>query len=157
MKVPKLAVVRIRGSVDMRRKVSEILRMLNLSRPNHCVIIGDSKSQRGMLQEVKEKITWGEIDPKILEKLLRERGRIEGGTKLTDELVDDSTSYETIGGLAEAVCAGEESLDIIPDLKKVFRLRPPKKGFKPVNRAVSEGGALGYRGEGINELLLRMI
>jgi len=40
----------------------------------------------------------------------------------------------------------------------VFRLRPPKKGFKgKVKRSFAAGGEAGYRGEEINELLKRMV
>ncbi|MBW3022557.1 uL30 family ribosomal protein [Candidatus Woesearchaeota archaeon] len=43
--------------------------------------------------------------------------------------------------------------------KKFFRLHPPRKGFgrKGVKKSFKEGGALGYRGDKINELIKRMI
>lgn len=157
MKLVKLAVVRIRGSVDVRSEVGETLRMLSLTRPNHCVLVDDDNFRKGMLQKAKEMVTWGEIKPETLENLLEKRGRLLGGDNLTDEVVKEKTSYDTIGEYAEAICENRSSLSAIKDLKEVFRLRPPKKGFKHVKRAVSEGGAYGYRGEGINELLSRMI
>lgn len=42
---------------------------------------------------------------------------------------------------------------------KVYRLNPPKKGFeiKGVRKAFKQGGALGYRGKKINDLLERMV
>jgi len=39
----------------------------------------------------------------------------------------------------------------------VFRLNPPKKGYKSIKKSYKEGGALGYRGEKINNLIQRMI
>ena len=43
--------------------------------------------------------------------------------------------------------------------KQFFRLQPPIKGFerKGIKKPFSIGGALGYRGEKINELIKRMI
>ncbi len=43
--------------------------------------------------------------------------------------------------------------------KKFFRLQPPRKGFerKGIKKAFSVGGALGYRGDKINDLIKRMI
>ena len=45
------------------------------------------------------------------------------------------------------------------ELKKFFRLNPPRKGFerKGIKVSFTKGGALGYRGEKINDLLKRMI
>ncbi|RLI23172.1 50S ribosomal protein L30, partial [Candidatus Bathyarchaeota archaeon] len=46
----------------------------------------------------------------------------------------------------------------LPDIKPVFRLHPPRKGFKgKIKKSFKAGGASGYRGEAINELLERMI
>lgn len=43
--------------------------------------------------------------------------------------------------------------------KQIFRLCPPRKGFerKGIKVLFGKGGALGYRGENINELIRRMI
>ncbi|MEM4336742.1 MAG: uL30 family ribosomal protein [Candidatus Woesearchaeota archaeon] len=43
--------------------------------------------------------------------------------------------------------------------KKFFSLHPPIKGFerKGTKKSFKEGGALGYRGEKINELIKRML
>ncbi|MEA1904955.1 MAG: uL30 family ribosomal protein, partial [Candidatus Hadarchaeota archaeon] len=57
-KVNRLAVVRIRGSVNVSRDVEETLWMLGLARVNHCVVVHDSSSYKGMLQKVKDFVTW---------------------------------------------------------------------------------------------------
>ncbi|MCK5561102.1 MAG: 50S ribosomal protein L30, partial [Thermoplasmata archaeon] len=41
--------------------------------------------------------------------------------------------------------------------KPIIRLHPPRKGYEGIKRAYTVGGALGYRGKKINELLARMI
>ena len=42
-------------------------------------------------------------------------------------------------------------------IKPVFRLTPPSKGFKKSIKQQYPNGEIGYRGEKINELILRMI
>ncbi len=153
----KLAVVRIKGTADIREDVKDTLKLLHLTRPNYCKVSDDNDSIRGMLEKIKETVTWGEINPETLEKLLLKRGEIKGGDPVTDEVVQDETSYETAGEFAEAVCNGEARLEEINGLKDVFRLHAPKKGYESTRRSVGHGGALGDRGEKINELILRMI
>ncbi|NYT13233.1 MAG: 50S ribosomal protein L30, partial [Candidatus Methanofastidiosa archaeon] len=43
----RLAVVRVRGRVDVRKDVQDTLKMLNLTKANHCVIIDDRESFAG--------------------------------------------------------------------------------------------------------------
>lgn len=60
---------------------------------------------------------------------------------------------------------GEVNAEVIELLKKrdegkkFYRLAPPRKGFerKGIKKSFSVGGALGYRGEKINELITRMV
>lgn len=155
--MPKLAVVRVRGSVDIRKEVKDTLDMLNLTRPNNCVIVDNDPTREGMLKTVKERITWGEINSETLEAVLRERGELVGGDRLTDKVVKEATSYSGIGEFAQGICNDEADISDIDNLKKVFRLHPPKKGFSSIHRSYNNGGALGYRGSDINELLSRMV
>jgi large subunit ribosomal protein L30 len=60
--------------------------------------------------------------------------------------------------LAQALLEEKVKLKDLKIIKPVFRLHPPKKGFKrSVKKMFNDGGELGYRGPEINELLLRMI
>ena len=58
----RLAVIRVRGRVDVRNDIKDTLKMLNLTKSNHCVIIDDRESFLGMLQKVKDYVTYGPID-----------------------------------------------------------------------------------------------
>ena len=58
--------------------------------------------------------------------------------------------------LAKALHKGELSLKEIPNMKRFFRLHPARKGFKAIKKGFAEGGDVGYRGEAINELIVRM-
>lgn len=153
----ELAVVRVRGDIGTRQDVRDTLRMLGLTRVNHCILIDDSPTYKGMLQKAKDVITWGEVSKDTLDALLRKRGRLVGDKKLSDEYVKSSTQFPSIGEFAEAIHSGKVELSAMLELKKVFRLRPPRKGYEATKRPFRDMGSLGYRGEKINDLLARMI
>ena len=66
------------------------------------------------------------------------------------------SDYKNIEELAKAVIAGEVKLMDL-DIKPVFRLHPPRKGYEDIRLSVKEGGSLGYRGENIKDLAQRML
>ncbi|WP_457554856.1 50S ribosomal protein L30 [Candidatus Pyrohabitans sp.] len=152
----RLAVVRVRGKVGVAREVEDTLRMLRLTRVNHCVLIDDRPTYRGMLQKAKDYITWGEVTQEEVALILRNRGELQGGTRLSDAYVREHTRFESIDDFARAFVEFKAELSDIPGLKKVFRLHPPRKGYRGIKRSFVEGGALGYRGEAMRELLRRM-
>jgi large subunit ribosomal protein L30 len=151
-----LAVVRLRGSIKARKEVVDTLRMMGLTRVNHCVLLSKGASEEGMLRKVKDMVTWGEVNKEVLVSLLRKRGRLKGDLPLTEERVRER-GFSSLEELAEALLEGRVRMKDLPDLKKVFRLHPPRGGYRATKKPVGQGGDLGYRGEGINELLLRMI
>jgi len=153
----KLALIRLRSGIRAKGEVRDTLAMLRLHRINHLVIIDDNPSYKGMVQKVKDYITWGEIDKETLAKLLRKRGRLIGNKPVTDEYVQEKLGMG-IDEFAEKVVNGEMKLTDLPNIKPVFRLHPPRGGLKgSKKRSFKEGGALGYRGEKINELIERML
>lgn len=113
----KIAVVMVRGLIGESAEIRDTLRMLGLTRKNHCALLDNTPSISGMVKKVKDLVTWGELAPETLHLL--EKKAKEG----------------------------------------VVRLGPPRKGFgrKGIKAPFTIGGALGYRGEKINELLMRMI
>lgn len=154
----RLAVIRIRGRVGLRKPMVETLQFLRLHRKNHLVVIDDRASYRGMLQRAKDYITWGEVGSETMALLLKKRGNLPGRVRLTDALVKKYTDYETIEKFAEAVATFKAELSDLPNLKPVFRLHPPKGGFKgKIKRPVKDHGALGYRGTAIESLIKRMV
>jgi large subunit ribosomal protein L30 len=152
-----LAVIRVRGVSDVFREIKETLRMLHLTRNCHATLIDDRPSYLGMLHKAKNYVTWGEIFKESVVLLLRERGRIVGNKKLTDEYIRE-VGYKSLDDLAEAVQKTEVEYNSLPNIKPVFRLHPPKKGFKgKVKKSYTAGGVTGHRGEAINDLIKRMI
>ena len=155
-KTTLLAVIRLRGTVNVHYKVQDTLNLLNVRRTNYMTLLPNTPSNLGMLNKAKNFITWGEIDSKVLEHVLRKRGELKGRTSLTDKYVKENTDYPTITSLAKALHKGEVTLKEIPNMKKFFRLHPARKGFKALKKGFAEGGDVGYRGEAINELIVRM-
>jgi large subunit ribosomal protein L30 len=129
--------------------------MLGLTRVNHCVIVDDDPSVLGMLHKAKDYITWGEVEPEVVERLLKKRGRLAGNRRLTEEIIR-ANGFSSLKGFAEAVCAGRASISSVQGLKKVFRLNPPRGGYRSTKRPFRDSGDLGYRGKLINELVLKM-
>jgi len=152
-----LAVIRVRGVSSVFREIEETLQMLHLTRNCHATLIDDRPSYVGMLHKAKNYVTWGEVSKESVEFLLRERGRIAGNKKLTDEYIRE-VGYKSLDNLAETIHKTEVEYNSLPNIKPVFRLHPPKKGFKgKVKKSYTAGGVTGYRGETINDLIRRMI
>lgn len=151
------AVVRVRGTSNVHPRIRDTLEMLNLTRANHGTLVPATDSTRGMLQAAKDFVTWGRVDAATVERLLAERGRLQGEAPLTDDHVADTTDFGSIAELAEAIAAGKARLKDVPGLKRVLRLPPPRGGYEGVKRAWRTGGALGDRGRDIADLLDRML
>lgn len=151
------AVIRVRGRVGVRKTIADTLKLLRLHRVNHCVLIPSTPSYEGMLKKVKDYVTWGEIDKPTLLELIRTRGRLYGEKEITDEYIREHTSFKNLEEFVDALLQQKIQYKDLPNVKPVFRLHPPIGGWEKTKRAFVEGGALGYRGKAINELILRML
>lgn len=155
--MPAIAVVRVRGHAKIRHDAVETMEMMRLHRVNHCVLVQKSASTDGMLQTVKDYVTWGELGHETIARLLFQKGEVLGGGKLTDAYVKDNSKFQSILSLAKAVEKGEAKLSDVKGLKPVVRLPPPRSGYESTRRAYVDGGSLGYRGNEIEKLLDRML
>lgn len=156
--MPLLAVIRVKGTVNVPRAVKDTLKMLRLYKRNHMVLVENSKPILGMLKKAQHYITWGEIDKETLALVLERRARLRGNKRLTKEALS-KIGFNSYEELAESLLNKELKLkDIYKYIKPVFRLTPPSGGFKgTIKKLYSEGGELGYRGSDINSLIRRMI
>jgi large subunit ribosomal protein L30 len=150
------AVVRLRGQVNVRYTIEDTMKMLRLHKVNHCVVVPENPHFKGMVHKVKDYVAYGKVDAKALTEILESRGRLEGGSRLTEEYVRENTAYASIQAFAEAVIEEKASLKDIPGLKPVFRLHPPRKGHAGIKRTFRQGGVLGNQDENINMLLHKM-
>jgi len=151
------AIIRVRGTVNVNPKVKRTLQLLRLSRTNHCVLVEENPVSKGMLQIAKDYVTWGEIDKDTLMALITKRGMLQGDNPITDEYLKTSTPFPSVEKLAEALLARKFVYRDIPEVKPLFRLNPPKQGYRTIKRSVQNKGSLGYRKDAINPLIQRML
>lgn len=155
----RIAVIRVRGVNNVRKTISDTCKLLNIARLHNLSFVDDRDSYKGMLQKSKDWVTWGEVsDPELVAHVLTKWGRLPGNQKLTNEYVAEHTTYKSIQEFAEAFVNLKADLTDIPELKPFFRLHPPRKGYerKGIKKPYSTGGALGFRGEKIHDLIARM-
>ena len=152
-----LIVVRLRGGIKTHPNVRMTFIQLRLNKVNHCVVIPKNANYEGMLQMVKDYTTWGEADPKTLAKIIQTRGKLVGDKPITDEHVKSSLKLATIADFASAITQGKVKYSDLKEVKPLFRLHPPVGGLVTMKRSFKIGGDLGYRGDAINDLVLRML
>jgi large subunit ribosomal protein L30 len=149
--------IRIRGLSDISREIKDTLNMLRLTRNCHATLLDNRPAYNGMLKKSKDCITWGEVSKENIISLIKKRGRLIGDKKITDKYAKE-LGYNSLSDLAEAIFIVDLEFNSLPEIKPLFRLRPPKKGFKgKVKKSFAAGGEAGYRGEAINDLLKRMM
>jgi len=146
----------VRGGININRGIKDTLKMLNLTKVNHCVFVPETKEYKGMLQKVKDYVTWGEIEPETMAGMIKQRGKLEGDKPVTDKYLEEN-GYTSIKKFVEEIIEGKTKYSSLKDVKPVMRLHPPRKGLEGIKRSFAIGGALGCRGKEINELLRRMI
>lgn len=154
--VDVFAVIRLRGSVGIRREVGDTLKMLRLNNVNNCVIVPEADDCKGMIKKVYDFVTYGEIGKEVLVKMLQKRLRLVGDKKVDEKVLKEVTKFDSFEKLAEALVEGKVKLKNFKKINPVFRLTPPSKGFKSIKEHYPKGD-LGYRGKEISELLERMI
>jgi large subunit ribosomal protein L30 len=151
-----IAILRIRGKVKVKTTIEDTMNYLNLTRVNHLSLFKSTKVLEGMLKKSQDYITFGVINAEVLKKLILKRARLVGDKKITKEWLSEKKL--TIEKLVEIFMKNpKEAYEL--DIKKVFRLSPPSKGFerKGIKKPFTIGGVLGNRKEKINELLEKMI
>lgn len=140
------AVVRVRGSINLKKGMKDTLEMMKLVHVNHCTLLGENPEMVGMVKKVKDFVTWGKINDKTLEKLIEKKARMEGNRK-----PDEKEIKSIIGDIKKS-----GKLKGVKGLKPVFRMDPPRKGYEGIKTPYPKG-ALGDRGDKINDLLERMM
>ncbi len=152
-----LALIRVRGIINVKNDIRDTLTMLGLGRVNHCVLVDETPQYMGMVRKVKDYVTWGPIDVETATLLLKERGRLEGRKPLVESNLKEMGEFKSFEDMGKAIAEGQVNWSKLDKTVRVFRLHPPRKGYEGVKRSYTMGGALGDRGEGINPLIQRMI
>ena len=152
-----LAVVRVRGIINVKNDIRDTLTMLGLGRVNHCVLISENPQNMGMVRKVKDYVTWGPIDTETATLMVKERGQLKGRKALNEKDLKELGKYKSFEDLGKALADGDATWSKMDDTVRVFRLHPPRKGYEGIKRTFNMGGALGDRGQDINVLLQRMM
>ncbi len=139
-----LAVIRIRGLTGVKRGIDDAMKFLRLHRKNVCVVVPNNSLYKGMMEKVKDYTAWGEIDDETFKLLAEKRGEEYKGREEDKKGKVKYNDFTEVNG---------------KKIKKFFRLNMPKGGFarKGIKVSFSKGGALGYMGEKINDLIKRML
>jgi large subunit ribosomal protein L30 len=151
------AVVQLRGEVNMAGDVRDTLSMLNLHSVNHCALVPDRDSYRGMLAKVNDYVAFGEPSADVVAALLERRGEpAEGDADVDDDWVAEHTDYDSVEALAAALVADETTLRE-QGLAPALRLHPPRGGHGGLKHPVTDGGELGrHTSDEIDALLEAM-
>lgn len=64
-----LAVVRVRGHINLKGEMEDTMRMLRLHRANSCALIEANPSSMGMIKKAKDYLTWGPVSDDIVKEL----------------------------------------------------------------------------------------
>lgn len=151
------AIIRVRGQADVNRDIRHTMKLIGLNKVNHCVILPETDSVKGMMQVIKDYCTWGEVNADVLAEMIRQRGKIAGGEELSEDFLVENTEFADADEMAKAMIENDYRMRDAEGVKPVFRLHPPRKGYEGIKRPYVSGGALGYRGEDINILIQRML
>ncbi len=151
------ALVQLRGEVNMNQEVRDTLSMLNVHSTNHCALVPETDTYRGMITKVNDYVAFGEPSAGVLSTVLRTRAEpAEGVGEIDDEWVAENTDYDDVAALAEALLAEETTLREV-GLSPALRLHPPRGGHDGVKHPTAEGGELGkHSTEKIDSLLTAM-
>jgi len=119
-----LLIVRLRGTFGVPSYIERTLQSLRLRNRYNATFARNSPSMIGMLRQVKDYVTWGDLAPTEIAKLLKERGQVNGGRPVTDRFATELFSKENIDSLAEALVTGEIDLHSLWEkgLNPIFRL-----------------------------------
>jgi len=151
------AIVQLRGEVNMRETVEDTLDMLNVHSVNHCALVPETETYRGMVAKVNDYVAYGEPSADVLASLIARRAEpAEGDADIDDEWLAENTDYESVEGFADALLAEETTLRE-QGLSPVLRLHPPRGGHKGIKQPQADGGQLGkHTTEEIDSLLTDM-
>jgi len=140
------AIIRIRGTVNLAPRIKRALEHMNLRRINNLSIWSEDKKNEGMLNKAKDYAAYGKINDEVLKELLTKRAKSVNASEKVDvkKVIEELKKGKTLNQIG---------------IKNCFTLNPSIGGFerKGVKVPYSLGGALGNRGEKINDLLKKMI
>jgi len=75
----QIAIIRIRGTNDVKKEIESTLFMLHLHKKHTCSVYPKTDALMGMLDKCKDYITYGELDEETHKLLVEKRGMKKEG------------------------------------------------------------------------------
>lgn len=135
-----IVVIRISGLVEMPTDAQETLFRMHLRKKYSAVLLKENQETANFLQNIRNFVAFGKIEPKVLEELISKRAKSLDNKKIDAKRVAEIIEKEGI----------EKS-----GIKPFFRLHPPRKGID--SKTHFPKGVLGDNKEKINDLIRRML
>lgn len=154
-----LVAIRIDGTPNVRPPEELTLNSLRMKTRFSTVLLRDNPSVRGMLQRIKDYVTWAEARKEDIELLLSNRARTTDGLGLTSKFLKKKSELAGVGELVSNLQSGKVTLAGLREMgiEPCFRLHPPRGGFpRSSKRPFTDRGELGFRKEGLHPLLVKM-
>lgn len=154
-----LVAIRIDGTPNVKPPEELTLDSLRMKSRYSTVLLRDDASVRGMLQRIKDHVTWAKAGKEDIELLLSSRARTADGLGLTSKFVKEKSDLAGMSELISGLHSGKVTLAKLREMgiDPCFRLHPPKGGFpNSSKRPFADSGELGYRKEGLHGLLKKM-
>jgi large subunit ribosomal protein L30 len=154
-----IVAIRIDGAPTVRPPEELTLNSLRMKSRYNTVLLRDDPSMRGMLQRIKDHVTWAEARKEDIELLLSNRARTTEGLGLTSKFVKKKLELAGVNELVSDLQSGKLTLAKLREMgiEPRFRLHPPRGGFpKSSKRPFTDSGELGFRKEGLHGLLKKM-
>jgi len=151
--------IRIDGAPNVRHPEELTLNALRMKSKYSAVLLRDNPSVKGMLQRIKDHVTWAEAKKEDIELLLSSRASTAEGLGLTSEFVKKNSGLAGVSELVSGLYSGKLTLAKLREMgiTPYFRLHPPRGGFpKSSKRPFTDSGELGFRKEGLHRLLTKM-
>jgi large subunit ribosomal protein L30 len=154
-----LVAIRIDGTPNVRPPEELTLNSLRMKTRFSTVLLRDNPSVRGMLQRIKDYVTWAEARKEDIELLLSNRARTTDGLGLTSKFLKKKSELAGVSELVSNLQSGKVTLAKLREMgiEPCFRLHPPRGGFpRSSKRPFTDSGELGFRKEGLHRLLVKM-
>lgn len=135
-------VVRMRGTVNVPYWANTTLESLNLSKKFRATIVPESTEYLGMLNRIRQLVTWCRVDNETVKDLLDKKGRKTASQPLKES--DLPKEYGNLDKLAIDIANDTVVLSKLNGIKPWFALNPPRGGFKKsVKKQTTQNGILG--------------
>lgn len=138
-----IAAIRISGLNKMDTGVEETLQRLRMRKKYTLVFIKETPEMLGMLEKVRNCVAFGKVDEKIIEEIIKTRGKVLGDTKAK---IKDSEK------IVKEFLAGKSLEEL--KIKPFFGLHPARGGINTKKHYPK--GVIGKH-EDISKLIKKML